>query len=163
MLKNLFATFILAALWLLMSGLWDKPLILIFGVISIFVTLYAVHRMMTADGEQLLFPVNPIKLVTYTLWLLVEIAKSNWTVTKVILSGKMPERQKFMLTAVTQKADINKVIYANSITLTPGTITVETENDRFLVHALQSGDDDIEALEDMDRRVTAIETTGAVS
>ena len=162
MLKSSVATLILVALWLLMSGLWDKPLILIFGVISILITLYAVHRMIKADDEGLPFPVHPLKLFGYLCWLMVEIAKSNLAVTKVILSGEQPQRQKLLLTPATQAADINRVIYANSITLTPGTVTVETEDEQFLVHALDFGDGDRESLEDMDRRVTAIELSGAL-
>jgi multicomponent Na+:H+ antiporter subunit E len=57
----------------------------------------------------------------------------------------------------TQRTDVGKVIYANSITLTPGTVSVEIENDRILVHAITR--EAAEGLEsgDMDRRVDAIE------
>jgi len=52
------------------------------------------------------------------------------------------------------------VIFANSITLTPGTITVETEDGHFLVHAVSYSEDDPDALADMDARITACETAG---
>ena len=50
------------------------------------------------------------------------------------------------------------MIFANSITLTPGTLTVETEQGEFQIHALDYSDEDLEALADMNRRVSAIET-----
>ncbi len=158
MLKSVIATAGLIVLWLLMSGIWDKPLILGFGVISIAVTLIARRRLLDADKGDLDYPINPVRLVSYTGWLLKEIAVSNLAVTKLILSGRTPDNQKLLLTAATQQSDINKVIYANSITLTPGTITVETEDDQFLVHALDFEESDRQGLEEMDRRVTAIET-----
>jgi multicomponent Na+:H+ antiporter subunit E len=57
----------------------------------------------------------------------------------------------------TQKTDLGQVIFASSITLTPGTITVETEPGHFLIHAVAFTSDDKAALADMDRRVTATE------
>ena len=52
-------------------------------------------------------------------------------------------------------------ILANSITLTPGTITVEVEPGYFLVHAVNYSEDDHEALADMGQRVAAVETGAA--
>ncbi len=57
----------------------------------------------------------------------------------------------------TQREELGKVIYANSITLTPGTVTVDIDGDELVVHALSdSTKDDLETGE-MDRRVTALE------
>ena len=148
----------LAALWLLMSGLFDKPLILAFGVASVGLAMLISVRMDRADGEQLTYAIGILPAARYTLWLLWEIAKSNWTVTKLILSGREPDRQKLFMIPVTQKSDICQVVFANSITLTPGTITVEPENDQFIVHALEFDEATMDALADMDRRVTAVET-----
>jgi multicomponent Na+:H+ antiporter subunit E len=53
------------------------------------------------------------------------------------------------------------VIFANSITLTPGTVSVETEEGYFLVHAISYSADDMDALADMDARVSATELAGS--
>ncbi|MEM7290736.1 MAG: Na+/H+ antiporter subunit E, partial [Pseudomonadota bacterium] len=87
----------LAFLWLLMSGLWDKPLILIFGVISVALSMWIGRRMDAVDGERLDYNLKPFATIRYAFWLLVEIAKSNIAVTKLILSGKQPERQKLFM------------------------------------------------------------------
>jgi len=88
------------------------------------------------------------------LW---EIAKANWNVTKIILAPAMPIRQHLFAVPCTQRTDLGQVIFANSITLTPGTISVETDPGSFLVHALAFSPADIDALADMDERVTATE------
>ena len=151
----------LTALWLLMSGIYDKPLILIFGAISVALSMWVGIRLDLADGEKLRYPISILGTLQYLCWLMMEIAKSNWAVTKIILSGKDPERENLFWVPVTQKSDLAQVVYANSITLTPGTISVETEGEHFLVHALDFGDGDMEALAEMDGRVTAIETEAA--
>jgi len=148
----------LATMWLLMSGLWDKPLILAFGVLSIFLVIWIARRMDMADGEVLDYSISVTGTAKYLIWLLIEIAKSNWTVSKVILSGCKADMQKLVWVPITQKTDLAQVVFANSITLTPGTVTVETQGESFLVHALQFGDGDMEALREMDGQVSAIET-----
>ena len=73
----------------------------------------------------------------------------------------MPLRQHLFAVPHTQKTDLGQVIFANSITLTPGTISVETETGHFLVHAVSYSADDDAALAEMGRRVAATERTGA--
>lgn len=158
MIRTLIAASGLAAVWLLMSGIYDKSLILIFGAISVVLSVWISKRMDAADGEILKYPLRVFATFKYLCWLMVEIAKSNWAVTKIILSGKQPDRQKLLWAPVTQKSDIGQVVFANSITLTPGTITVETEGNHFLVHALDFSDSDMDALADMDSRVSMIES-----
>jgi multicomponent Na+:H+ antiporter subunit E len=150
------SAFVLLSLWLLMSGLF-KPLIIGFGITSVLIVLLVAKRMDQADGDQVDLKLAPIAFGGYILWLLVEIAKANWAVTKTILSAKMPIRQHLFAVPYTQKTDLGQVIFANSITLTPGTISVEVEPGHFLVHALSYSDGDMQALADMDRRVSAAE------
>lgn len=161
MFRAIFGAVGLSLLWLLMSGLWDKPLILAFGVISVFLAMWIGRRMDAADhGERLQYAIKPLATIRYLFWLLAEIAKSNITVTKQILTGRPPDRQKLFMVPVSCKTDIAQVMFANSITLTPGTITVETEFEQFIVHALDFDDGDMDALADMGARVTALERTG---
>ena len=150
---------ILAALWLLMSGIY-KPMVIGFGAASVLLVTLVISRMNAVDGDHVEMRLKPVGYTMYLLWLLGEIAKANWAVTKVILSPDMLLRQHLFATPTTQRTDLGQVIFANSITLTPGTITVETETDRFLVHALSYSDNDLAALADMDRRISATETGG---
>ena len=147
----------LMALWLLMSGVY-KPLVIGFGLGSVLLICLVLWRMDKVDGDHVQIRLNPIRFLGYIIWLFGEIAKSNWAVTRVILSPLMPIRQKMFVVPQSQKTDLAQVIFANSITLTPGTISVETEESGLLVHALSYSPEDDASLADMDRRVTAVET-----
>ena len=147
---------VLLALWLLLSGLY-KPMIIGFGVVSAFVAVWVVRRMDALDDDRLTINLRPFAFFKYMVWLMVEIAKANWAVTKIVMSPQMPIRQHLFFVSHSQKSDLAQVVFANSITLTPGTITVETEPGKFLVHALSFSPEDMAALRDMDARVTATE------
>lgn len=151
---------VLLGLWLLLSGIY-QPLIVGFGVVSVLIVIFVVKRMDALDEDRVALRLSPMEFLKYMLWLFVEIAKANWAVTKIIMSPQMPLRQHLFSVRHTQKSDLAQVIYANSITLTPGTITVETEPGHFLVHAVAYTDEDIDALADMDRRVSAVEVSQA--
>lgn len=146
---------LLAAFWLLNSGHYSN-LMLSLGLISILFVLYLVHRMDVVDHESqpvhltLIFPV-------YYFWLVKQIILSNIFVVKHIWLGNRSISPTLKTIKASQKTDIGKVIYANSITLTPGTVTVNLKGDQFMVHALCR--ESIEELEegDMDRRVCGLE------
>ena len=148
---------ILFALWLLMSGIY-KPLVIGFGLASVLLAVYVVRRMDAVDNDHLDIHLKPLGFLAYVGWLLVEIAKSNWAVTKLILSRSMPMRQHLFRAPYSQHSDLGQVVFANSITLTPGTITVEVEEGEFLVHALDYADDTMSGLADMDARVSKTES-----
>ena len=156
-MRTILSALTLFALWLLMSGIY-KPLIVWLGLASAIIAVLVVRRMDAVDGHRISIPLKPFKTITYLAWLMKEIAISNIAVTKIILSPRMPLRQHFFCVPNTQRSELAATIYANSITLTPGTITVEIERETFWVHAASFSDDDHAALADMDARVTAIET-----
>lgn len=161
MLRTILTTLTLFALWLLMSGIYNSFVITL-GIGSSIIAVFVVRRMdKAADTERLRIHLKPLATIGYWAWLMVEIAKANWAVTKLILSPKMRLNRHLFKVAYSQKSDLGQTIFANSITLTPGTISVEVEDGDFLVHAVSYCDDDIKALADMDRRVTAIESAGA--
>lgn len=147
------------ALWLLMSGIYE-PFLIGLGAVCVLLTLFITGRMDAQDGNRVRLFLAPVKYIKYLVWLMKEIARANWVVTKIVLARDMPIRQHLFKTPYTQKTDVGQVIFANSITLTPGTITVETEDGHFLVHAVSYSEGDPGALADMDARITACETTG---
>lgn len=146
---------VLAAFWLANSGHYTA-LLLSFGVASIALAIYVAHRMDVIDHEAQPIHITA-RLPAYLIWLSKEIVLSNIVVVKHIWLGRGSISPEFATISVSQKSDMGKVIYANSITLTPGTVTVEIEDDKFLVHALLK--ESIEDLEDgkMDRLVTKLE------
>lgn len=146
----------LAAFWLANSG-HNTALMLSLGAISIALIVYLAHRMDVVDQEAQ--PIHlTLKIPGYYGWLAKEIFFANLLVVKHIWLGNKSISPGFATITASQKTEIGKVIYANSITLTPGTVTVNLEDDKFLVHALlQKSIEDLES-GDMDRRVTQLET-----
>ena len=155
-LKTFLTSMVMMALWLMLSGIY-KPMLIGFGVVSVALVVVIVRRMDQVDGDHVQISIKPIQFFFYLFWLLIEIAKSNWRVTKIILSQTISIRQNLFEVPYTQSSDLGQVIFANSITLTPGTLTIETVSGDFLVHALSYDPTDMDALADMDRRVTEIE------
>ncbi|MBK0326552.1 Na+/H+ antiporter subunit E [Rhodobacteraceae bacterium F11138] len=140
-----------------MSGVY-KPLVVGLGAASVILVVYVIRRMDRVDGDRVEIQLKPLAAVMYFFWLLGEIAKSSWAVTRIILSPRMPMAPHLFSVPHTQRTDLGQVIFANSITLTPGTLTVETDLGYFLVHALAHAPEDMDALADMDARVSALET-----
>ncbi len=145
---------VLLAVWLLLSGIYT-PLITSFGIASCLLVALIARRMDVLDQEGHPIHLSP-HVFLYWFWLFKEIVKANIDVAKCVLfPGKYLEPSLFA-SKVTQKSDLGKVVYANSITLTPGTVTVDLHDDTVLVHALTKGTADGVKSGDMDRRVTEV-------
>ena len=145
----------LSAFWLLLSGYFTSILLLSLGAVSVAVTVYLTLRMDRHDGERVALRID-LAIVRYWIWLLLEIVKSNVDVAKIILSPKMSLSARMVRDKATQTSDVGLVIYANSITLTPGTVTVDIRGDEFLVHAITQEAADGVTNGDMGDRVTAL-------
>ena len=148
-----------SAIWIAFSGHFDF-LLLSFGVISVLIVLYTLRRMRIIDETPVNFRMSTFKLVTYCFWLIGEILKSNITVTKTILRPKVKVKQNMFGVPLSPKSEAAQVIFANSITLTPGTITIETEKNSLLVHALNFSDRTEDEIADMGSRVSECERKG---
>jgi len=145
----------LFAFWLALSGHYTPRLIVI-GAVSSLLCVAAAARMHVDDDEG-----HPIDLLpralTYFPWLVWEICKSAWTVTWIILNPRLPISPTMLRVRARQKTPRGIGIYGNSITLTPGTLTVAADGDMLTVHALTA--DGADGLEEgtMDRRVLRFE------
>lgn len=142
----------LALFWWILSGNWI-PLILGLGVASIVFCVYVAYRMDVCDREGQ--PIHlAIKGFGYFPWLLKEIVMSNLTVAKAIVSGNV--RPQVLQVTATQSDDLGQVVYANSITLTPGTVTIAERDGVFVVHALMDETADGLRSGDMNNRVCGL-------
>ena len=144
--------------WLLLSGYFTAFLVAAGAGCAIAVAWLAA-RMDIADREG-----HPLHfsgaVLTYWPWLAKEIALSAWTVTKIILDPRLPISPTLARFKPSQSSTVGLVTHANSITLTPGTITIDAERGEFLVHALTREGAASLAGSEMDRRVTALEGRG---
>jgi len=142
--------------WLINSGYY-KPLLLSFGLFSAIFVVYLTHRMDVVDHESHPLHLFTLKLPSYYLWLVGQLIISNIDVVKRVWSGRNSISPCAAWLPLSQTTDIGRVIYANSITLTPGTVAMDLEDDRVYVHALsREGLEDLRAGE-MDRRVSNLE------
>jgi multicomponent Na+:H+ antiporter subunit E len=150
---SLFAA--LYVFWLLLSGFFT-PFFLLAGAGCALAVVWFARRMDVVDHEG-----HPIQLglqaLLYWPWLLKEIVKAAWDVSKIILHPQLPISPTLVRFKPTQKTDVGLVIHAQSITLTPGTITIEAGPNEFFVHGLTSSGAQAVVDSEMDRRVTACE------
>jgi multicomponent Na+:H+ antiporter subunit E len=146
---------LLFAFWLLLSGHYT-PLLLGFGVGSCALVVYLSVRMDVVDDEVLSWgPAG--RFLLYLPWLMKEVFLANVAVAKIILDPKMPISPSIVRFHGSQQTDLGKAIYANSITLTPGTITTGVEGQEFEIHALTAADLETDEEMEMDRRCTWVE------
>lgn len=150
---SLFA--VLYGLWLALSGHYTPFLLAIGAVCTAFAVAVAM-RMDVVDHEG--HPIHlGLRIVIYWGWLTLQIVASALTVSRIVLSWRLRIDPVLETVPSSQKTDLGKVIYANSITLTPGTLSTSVTEDGIEVHALtQRG---LEELKQggMDRRVTQVE------
>jgi multicomponent Na+:H+ antiporter subunit E len=145
----------LGAFWLLNSGHYTA-LILSLGVVSVALVIYIAHRMDVVDHESQ--PVHlTAKLPGYYVWLAKEIILANISVVKHVWLGNETISPALVTLKASQKTDMGKVIYATSITLTPGTVAVDLVGDQILVHGLLRENIEALAAGEMDRRVRLLE------
>ena len=134
----------LLMLWLLLSGQFDLKHISL-GVLSCGIVTALTNDLLYSGRSGLhkvsdFFPLSCFwRMLVYTPWLLLAIVKANIGVVKVVLSPKMPLDPVFLRFDCHYKRDISFISLANSITLTPGTITVMLDDGRYVVHALDFG------------------------
>ena len=148
----------LFGIWLLWSGIYNPLLISLGGISCIFVAFVAV-RLGLSDNEGSLIGMV-FRMITYLPWLIWAIAKANVDVTAQILSPQLRIKPEMVEVETGQKTALGQAIYANSITLTPGTVSVDVGEGRILVHALtRESAEDLQTGE-MDRKVTKLEGSG---
>ena len=149
----------LALVWLLLSGFIDNLLLLSLGAVSVAVSLALALRMGLVDGEGVPLRLG-WRLFGYLPWLLLQVLRANLDVAWRVLQPDLPISPLILEAPASQRTDLGQVLYANSITLTPGTISVDLDPGIIQVHALaETLADDIRSGE-MDRRVSAVEGQG---
>ncbi|MEL6428493.1 MAG: Na+/H+ antiporter subunit E [Planctomycetota bacterium] len=133
-MRSLFLALVLSVLWVGMSGHFS-PIILGLGVLGVALTVWLAGRMSLVDREGVPAELVPAAL-PYSAWLGAEVVKSNIEVAKRILRADPALTPELVELEDGQSTDVGRALYGNSITLTPGTITVASEGSTLHVHAL---------------------------
>lgn len=120
--------------WFILSG-HTEVLLISLGIVSTLISIFLSRRMNIIDHESYPFHLS-LPLLRYFLFLGKEIIKSNIDVIKRILKPGCPISPQVIQLPAIKQTDLSKVVYANSITLTPGTVTLELTDKQIKVHAL---------------------------
>ncbi len=123
-------------LWIVLNGRLTWEVAIVGLVIAIPVYIFFCCYMRFSPKKELRFYGQVGFAIRYVFLLLCEIVKSSLAVMRFILSSKYEVEPALVEFRTDLKKDLDRVVLANSITLTPGTITVELEDNRYLVHGL---------------------------
>jgi len=141
--------------WLLLSGHYT-PLLLGLGALSCVLVAYLAHRMDVVDDEGLPFQIG-FRFFAYLPWLMWEVFRSNVAVARLVLDPRLPINPKLGHYRLPFRTDLGRVIFGNSVTLTPGTVTTAIDGDEIEVHVLSGVDIDTSEDDAMTRRVAWVE------
>jgi multicomponent Na+:H+ antiporter subunit E len=146
---------VLVGVWVLWSGHFT-PLLLSLGVLSCAFVAWIAWRMNLLDREGVPIEITP-RVLLYLPYLAIEIVKANIDVARRIVAPRMPISPRVFRTSARQKTDLGRVLYANSITLTPGTVSIGMGGDEITVHALTAEAEAGVLNDEMNRRVARVE------
>jgi multicomponent Na+:H+ antiporter subunit E len=146
--RTLALALLLAAFWFLLSGRWGFPYFFFMaGTVGIVLLLnperpFGWRRPDAGQfmGVGLAARIRAMRfLVRYMIWLVWNVIKANVEVAILILHPRMPIAPRLLTFRTTLKHPVAQVLVANSITLTPGTVTIDLSDQEYLVHALVPG------------------------
>lgn len=150
---------VLCLMWLAWSGHYTihEPLIAAFGAASVLLVLLLSRRMASAHSSEGAPGLSSFRVLGYLPYLLWEIVKANIAVVKIVLSPDLPICRQIVRVPASQRSPAGRVLHANSITLTPGTISLGVHEDHILVHAIDDAAAQGVLEGEMNRRVSALE------
>lgn len=155
LIRILLASVVLFSLWLLLSGHYGAMLLTL-GVLSCVFVAWLCEKLGLFSNNFSTLKFN-LKLPVFLPWFFVEIIKSNLDVCWRILHPKLPIDPKFITIEASQHSDMGRAVYANCITLTPGTYSLDIDAESIEVHSLTAQlADDLQQGE-MSKRLVALE------
>lgn len=128
-----FSVLVLASLWLLLAGSLEPAELVGAFAVGILVTAIAGPRISVLAGVRLA-PSAPLHLVRYLVTFLIALVRSNLDMARRVLSPSLPLRPALVEVETTLQSPLGRMLLANSITLTPGTLAVDIRGTRILVH-----------------------------
>lgn len=152
--------FVLFAFWIILNGQWTGEIAIVGLVLSALIYLLMWKFMNFSPKREWAVVKRLPRLIAYFFYLVGEIFKAAWGTIKFIWSPSEVVEPEVKSFRTRLKSGWAKVVLANSITLTPGTITVDVQDDVMLVHCIDrsfgEGLDDSE----MEKRILRIESEG---
>lgn len=144
---------ILMVSWLFWSGIY-KPLLIGLGFFSCLLSLWLAKR--TGFFRHALPLRSLLRLPSLWWWVLKDVVNSSIEVARTVLSPSLPIQPELVEFTTSEKTDSAKVIIGNAITLSPGTVTIDIDEDRLLVHCLTTASADSLRSREVERRTARL-------
>ena len=157
MMPALFLFLLLAAFWALLSGQFHNNFLIAAGVLCVTFIVWMSRRMGLLDDEGVPARFYP-RALAYLPWLAWQVVLSNWDVFKRIWSKDVAIDPRMTWIPYSTRHAFVTTTYANSITLTPGTVTVSVDDKRMLIHCLAKDTEDGLLSGDMERHCKRLES-----
>jgi len=135
--KFLFTWVITFIIWLAFTSSFDLVEVLVGIVVSFVISIFN-YNYFTQIGLKSFSPRRLIYIVQYVFVFLWALLLSNLNVARIVISPSLPINPAIVEFDSKLKSDFAKLILANSITLTPGTFTIDFIDNRFFIHRLES-------------------------
>lgn len=131
---------VLMVIWVVFSGFLD-PFHLSLGLISCGIVTWLSSGLLFDDRTITIRrrAIQTVRFASYVLWLTWQIVLSNIAVLKLAFAPRTSLQPQIVRYRTPLKSDFEKFLLANSITLTPGTVTIKILGDTFYIHAIDDG------------------------
>jgi len=137
---------LLFIIWIALTNSFDWQELLVGGLVAMLISLIAVYIYRNDKSKTSL---NPIKIIHYIIIFFKNLIISNIDVARIVLNPKLPINPGIVKIKTALDTDFKKLILANSITLTPGTITLEILDDHLFIHWINVTTDDMNKASDI--------------
>ena len=154
-LGRLAAFVILFGFWIVLSGHFDLFHLSLGALCSLLVSVFS-HDLLFEDIRAKGRHISMVRFLAYLPWLSYQIILANLYVAYLVLSPKMAISPRITRFKTTLTNDLSRVVLGNSITLTPGTITMEIADGEFFVHSLTKKVEDSLLTGEMEARVAHV-------
>ncbi|TVP84969.1 MAG: Na+/H+ antiporter subunit D [Acholeplasmataceae bacterium] len=123
--------------WLILAARFDWTTIIAGFFVSLLIVFYNLDLIFN-NQEATTLTVRALKALIVLVFVLVfNVIKANFQVAKIVLSPKMPIHPGFKTIRQPLKKELNQALFGNAITLTPGTLTVDMNQDEIIIHGLR--------------------------
>ncbi len=143
--KFFFSFIVFFIIWLGLTMPINTQEIIVGAVVSIFVSLLAYSHI--ATGIDALYPWRLLILLIYVPFFIYKMIMANIELALIIINPKLPIKPAILKGKTILKKNSSKIWLANSITLTPGTLTVDIKGDDFYIHCVKPKEETREWLE----------------
>ena len=156
MMPALYLFLLLGVFWALLSGQFHNSFLLTAGVLCITFIVWMSRRMGILDDEGVPARFYP-RALAYLPWLAWQVVLSNWDVFKRVWSPQLPIDPRMTRISYSTRHPFVTTTYANSITLTPGTVTVLVDDTHMLIHCIAQEAEEGLVSGDMERHCKRLE------